>query len=68
MNYTRNQMILTALIGCGIAYQGVPQSLKDLAFGPASPALQVVSATALGGLYALEKLKSRGHGDKPDEG
>ena len=63
MNYTRNQKLLAFSIAALIAYQGVPESLKASAFGPMSPAVQIATATLLGGLYGLEKLQSRPHGD-----
>lgn len=57
---------MTAAIGCGIAFQGLPDTEKTQ-FGARTPA---IVAIVLGGLYALEKLYQLGsrkdEGDKPE--
>lgn len=61
--YTRNQKLLTFAIGCGIAYQGIPETLKAEAYGRFAPLMTVFTVTLTGGLYALEKLMSKPHGE-----
>lgn len=66
MRYTRAQQLLTFAIGTLIAYQGVPTEVKAKVFvQSAIPDLAV--AVLLGGLYALEKLNARPHGDEGEK-